>query len=158
MKNILSTAITAAMMLGVGYSAVQVANAGTRERECLALNVYHEARGEGILGQIAVAQVTMNRVHNDYWPDTVCEVVWQPGKFSWTEDGRSDRPTNHDAWLIAQSVADSVYWDYEEDPTDGAVFYHATRIDQPRWARHKSTHESIVIGSHVFYTWTGNWN
>lgn len=157
MKNFVSSVLTAACVFGLGAISISHANAQSREKECLALNVYHEARGEGILGQIAVAQVTLNRVHHDYWPNTVCEVVWQPNKFSWTNDGISDDPTNELEWEIAISVAESVYKGAEEDPTDGSVFYHATRINPPRWAQHESTSETIVIGNHVFYNWNGTW-
>ncbi|HIE75488.1 MAG TPA: cell wall hydrolase, partial [Gammaproteobacteria bacterium] len=51
---------------------------------CLALNIYHEARGESHDGQVAVAAVTLNRMQSASYPDTVCGVVWQPHQFSWT--------------------------------------------------------------------------
>jgi len=57
---------------------------------CGAQNIYHESRGESNLGQIAVAHVVRNRVESPKYPNTVCEVVWQPKQFSWTHDGRSD--------------------------------------------------------------------
>jgi len=51
---------------------------------CLALNVYFEARNQDTDGQILVAEVTMNRVADDRFPDEVCAVVWQNKAFSWT--------------------------------------------------------------------------
>ena len=57
-----------------------------KQHNCLALNIYHEARGERVEGQIAVAHVTMNRVNHEKWPSTICEVVYQPKQFSWTHD------------------------------------------------------------------------
>ena len=54
------------------------------QHKCLALNIYHEARSESMEGQIAVAQVTLNRVAHSEWPSTICEVVSEPKQFSWT--------------------------------------------------------------------------
>jgi spore germination cell wall hydrolase CwlJ-like protein len=76
-----------------------------RELGCLVANVYHEARGEDVLGQAAVAHVTLNRVRLPAYPDSVCGVVWQKGQFSWTEDGKSDHMTNPDAIGRAVDVA-----------------------------------------------------
>ena len=59
--------------------------------ECLVRNVYHESRNQSLLGQAAVAHVTLSRVKSPLYPDSVCGVVWQKGQFSWTEDGKSDR-------------------------------------------------------------------
>ena len=120
------------------------------ERECMALNIYHEARGEPILGQIAVAQVTLNRMELHHYPDTVCGVVWQRRQFSWTHDGHSDTPREIQAWekskLIAQIVMES--WDSGRDITQGADHYHADSVN-PGWAdRNRVT---TRIGVHTFY-------
>lgn len=125
---------------------------------CLALNIYHEARGESVLGQIAVAQVVMNRVDNSYWPDTVCDVVYQPHQFSWTQDHLSDETPDDEAWGRALSIANTVYNQEEDDPSNGAVFYHATYINTPSFGRHHSTTVSAEIGIHIFYVWDGSWN
>jgi spore germination cell wall hydrolase CwlJ-like protein len=118
------------------------------------LNIYHEARGESIEGQIAVAQVTVNRASHDYFPDTVCEVVWDEDQFSWTNDGRSDRVRDLEAYRIAVNIAEWVLLGKEDDPTNGSLFYHADRVS-PFWAR-KVDFET-KIGDHVFYTWSGRW-
>lgn len=127
-----------------------------RQIECLADNIYHEARGESIIGQIAVAQVTLNRVEHSYFPDTVCDVVWQPHQFSWTGDGRSDETHDRARYEVAVNIAETVYVEVEDDPTDGALFYHATYISPPSWTRQME--EVTNIGVHVFYHWDGNWN
>ena len=80
---------------------------------CLAMNIYHEARGESIEGQIAVAVVTMNRVKESKWPNTPCEVVWQNKQFSWTKDGKSDRMPDRDARRQAFEIATGIYIAYE---------------------------------------------
>lgn len=121
---------------------------------CLALNVYHEARGEGIEGQFAVADVTLNRVESPKFPDTVCEVVKQGGQkrlnrcqFSWYCDGKSDEPRNTQAWLRAKQVAQVALQGLKGN-TKGATFYHAKTV-RPYWA--KSFKRTAVIGSHIFY-------
>ena len=117
---------------------------------CLALNVYFEARSEPIIAQFAVAQVTMNRVKSDLYPDNVCDVVWDTRQFSWTHDGKSDKPKEKDAWERAQWVAkvtmqskrriDVVTWD--------TVHYHADYV-KPYWIT--SCVRITQIGRHIFY-------
>lgn len=125
------------------------------EINCLALNIYHESRSEKLRGMIAVAQVTMNRVEHEYFPETVCDVVFEPSQFSWTNDGHSDKPTEKDAWLTALDVADLVYYDHVDDPTQGSLFYHTT-WSKPVW-RHRVDYFK-TIGTHKFYLWDGDWN
>lgn len=75
--------------------------------ECLSLSMYHEARSkeEGKTGMLLTGLVILNRVrHNDY-PDDVCSVVYAPRSFSWTKDGKSDRPKEIGSYRIAQSLA-----------------------------------------------------
>ena len=90
---------------------------------CLALNVYHEAKNQSMIGQIAVAQVVMNRVYDERYPNTICEVVeqgptysWKPDfpvrnrcQFSWYCDGKSDTPRDLDAWEKAIAAVDKTY-------------------------------------------------
>lgn len=113
---------------------------------CLAVNVYHEARGEPRLGQVAVAEVTMNRVAAPQFPDSVCGVVHQQAAFSWTLNDAST-PGGR-AWKRALEVAVSVY-DGEHSPVvPGSLHYHARGVE-PAWAR---TSEPIKrIGRHIFY-------
>ncbi len=75
---------------------------------CLAMNVYWESRDQSIAGQVAVAQVTMNRVESPNFPNDVCSVVHQHKQFSWYWDGKSDVPREEDAWMRAQMVAKGV--------------------------------------------------
>lgn len=124
------------------------------ELHCLALNIYHEARSEPELGQIAVAQVTLNRVQSPHFPDSICAVVKQgtnrPGRcqFSWWCDGRPDRPTEPEAWQQALAIGRRVLEDRVMDPTQGALYYHATSV-RPEWSnRFKRT---ARIGRHLFY-------
>jgi spore germination cell wall hydrolase CwlJ-like protein len=121
---------------------------------CLALNIYHEARSESEVGQLAVAAVTLNRLHSEDFPDSICDVVKQGGEqrhrcqFSWWCDGKSDRPTETAAWKRARRVARWSLLGLTDDPTDGALYYHA-RYVKPGWAR--GFDRTARIGSHVFY-------
>ena len=129
-----------------------------KELKCLALNIYHEARSEPPVGRYAVAWVTLNRVEHEKFPDTICKVVYQSGQFSWTEDGKSDKAYEKEAYSEARRIAENVYYQFnkigKEDPTGGATFYHAVYV-KPKW-RH-SMSSSLKIGKHIFYTWDGTW-
>ena len=140
----------------LGYSTL----ADRVERQqltCLALNVYFEARGEPRAGQLAVAEVTMNRVASPHYPNTICEVVfqknWDPlrkryvGAFSWTEFETNPNPHGL-AWWRAWRVAKDVYYHHYTPILHGALNYHATYI-RPSWARGR--HPVAHIGQHLFY-------
>ena len=138
--------------------AKSVQERGTnRDLTCLAMNVYHEARGEPRAGQVAVARVTLNRVASTRYPDTVCEVVFQKkwdrirrryvSAFSWTElDVRAK--LDKKIWQQAWQVADEVYHNDATDELTGVLFYHADYI-RPSWARKKA--RVARIGQHIFY-------
>lgn len=133
------------------------------EHYCLALNIYHEARGSNLADQAAVANVVMNRTKDRRYPDTICGVVHQGKKdkkgnmiknqcqFSWYCDGKDDTPHNTDAWVQAQMIA----WDMIENGkfrglTEGATHYHANYVT-PSWAKDLTLIGRI--GEHVFYRW-----
>jgi spore germination cell wall hydrolase CwlJ-like protein len=119
-----------------------------REIQCLAENVYHEARGEPVRGQLAVALVTRNRVGEPNRPNTICGVVWQRSQFSWTNDGRSDRITDQETF---EAIYDRMYDFYVNNPVDftgGANYYHANYV-RPRWSR--VFRQTAEIGAHIFY-------
>jgi N-acetylmuramoyl-L-alanine amidase len=130
---------------------------------CLAQNIYYEARGSSRADQIAVADVVINRVQDERYPNTVCEVVRQGRQhadgrmkrnqcqFSWYCDGKSDWPTDMDAWVIAQQIAYNMYvHDDYRGLTEGATHYHADYVN-PSWARTLTL--TGTIGVHKFYRW-----
>jgi spore germination cell wall hydrolase CwlJ-like protein len=119
---------------------------------CMVQNVYHEARGEDVLGQAAVAHVTLNRVRAPAYPDTVCGVVWQKGQFSWTEDGRSDRMMDMDAIGHAVDITLAVARGRIEDPTGGALHYYAHDKVKPQWVRNGWR---VIVGEHTFVRLAG---
>lgn len=127
------------------------------ELNCLAMNIYHEARGEPLEGQFAVAYVTMNRVVSSRYPSSVCSVVWQHKQFSWTHDGKSDRPREPEAWQHSMTLAKHIYNNYHKlmdlsqgasDLSQGALFYYAYEQVNPYWAKEKKT--TAKIGAHIF--------
>jgi N-acetylmuramoyl-L-alanine amidase len=125
--------------------------------ECLAENVYFEARGEPLDGQYAVAEVTLNRTRAQHFPHSICAVVhetrWDPSRqryvadFSWTELGALT-PQDTQAWKNAMTVATAVYDDLRSPLVPGALFYHATSV-RPVWARGRKA--VATIGNHIFY-------
>ena len=132
---------------------------------CLALNTYHEAKNQSMVGQVATAQVVMNRVADSRYPNTVCEVVKQGPKykgsdvpvrhkcqFSWFCDGKSDEPKRDSKeWFKAQDYARIVLSGrIVLDVTEGATHYHATYV-RPAWAKTKT--RTTRIESHIFYRW-----
>jgi spore germination cell wall hydrolase CwlJ-like protein len=117
------------------------------ELDCLARNVYYESRGEPMVGQYAVAEVTMNRVASAMFPDSVCLVVNARGAFSWTSGEGLEEPYGFE-WWRAQAVARSVYGNHASPYVGDALFYHATYVS-PRWARTRD--QVALIGHHLFY-------
>lgn len=154
--------IAALVALTALYGGVPAAAQESNVREeinCLALNIYFEARSEPISGKVAVGHVVMNRVADARYPDKVCEVVKQGGEkprnkcqFSWFCDGRSDHPANVKAWKESLALARVIYWGYSQDPTDGALWYHADYV-RPHWRR--ALERGPKIGRHVFYASMG---
>jgi spore germination cell wall hydrolase CwlJ-like protein len=126
------------------------------ELTCLAQNIYFEARSEPLAGKLAVAHVVMNRVASQYFPDSVCGVV-QDGtdevlhkcQFSWYCDGKADEVEDRFAWDEATELASKVYWGRAEDPSGGALWYHADYV-KPVWR--KAFAEGPTIGRHIFYS------
>lgn len=140
-----STGLLVLALTLIGFTA----NANTyseKQLNCLAQNVYHEARGEPISGQLAVAFVTLNRTEDDRFPDSICGVVFQRGQFSWTK--HNPRIREQGAWQTARSIAESASYLHEEgkDNTDGAVYFDGGGKKQ---GYHKR--RTIRIGNHSFY-------
>ena len=126
---------------------------------CLAKNIYFEARNESVKGQIAVALVTINRVKSKRFPNSICKVVHQAtrrnGKlvlhkchFSWYCDGRSDTPKDKMSWEISLLIARAMLKNPISDFLHGATHYHRVDVN-PYWTRRML--KFSTIGDHVFY-------
>lgn len=122
--------------------------AKTQDIECLAKNIYHEARGEGLHGQIAVALVTLNRVASGKFQSTICKTVYANKQFSWTNSG-TKRVKDAKAWQDAIAVARAVLTQSIYLPDFKALYFH-TRQVRPAWAKTKRV--VAVINNHIFYS------
>jgi N-acetylmuramoyl-L-alanine amidase len=147
-------AISIAMYGALGSSST-IADRTAADLTCLALTVYHEARGEIEAGKIAVAHVVMNRARDERFPRAICEVVYQNAaakshacEFSWTCDAVSDQPMNTASWHDSVRIAQAVYWGQTTDPSNGAMWYHADYVI-PAWAATLGAPQQL--GRHLFY-------
>jgi spore germination cell wall hydrolase CwlJ-like protein len=125
-----------------------------RQHACLSQAIYYEARGETQRGQIAVAEVIMNRVRSGYYPSSVCGVVYQGShrstgcQFTFTCDGSLNHRPRGRAWDRAQRVATAVMLGYTRPITQGATHYHTHAVN-PVW--NSGLVQTTSIESHVFY-------
>jgi len=152
---IVAGAAILALLVGPMASLATSAHADDgQEIDCLALTIYHEARGESERGKLAVGHVVMNRTRSVLFPANVCNVVRQGGQrhyrcqFSWWCDGRSDRPKDQAALRESLWLAEEIYYGCTSDPTSGALWYHSTAV-KPSWS--KSFGPGKRIDRHVFY-------
>lgn len=136
--------------------------ATSKEQKCLAEAIYFEARGEIEEGQVAVAQVVLNRVKNPSYPNSICGVVYQNKhkrnrcQFSFACDGIKDRIASPKAWTTAKRITREVLDGKRYlKMVDASTHYHADYVN-PRWA--KAMAKRGKIGLHIFYkTYAGGW-
>ena len=152
------------------YDEIISSNIEDPEVECIAKNMWFEARNEGTAGVYAVTNVVFNRMDSEKYPQTACDVIEQAkystwwlkekGKlvpiknmcqFSWYCDGKSDEVSRKEG-LYADLVNLANYMLVNKstilDITDGATFYHADYV-KPKWRLSK--HRTVIIGRHIFY-------
>ena len=130
------------------------------EEYCLAETIYFEARNQELLGQIAVGLVALNRVKSSRFPDTLCDVTRQAKRdssgriikykcqFSYYCDGLKEHVAEEEAWSTAQIVAHVVMEQSHKDFTDGALYYHTTKVN-PYWS--SAYQPTLELGDHIFY-------
>jgi hypothetical protein len=119
------------------------------ELKCLAQAVYFEARGEPLDGQLAVAEVVINRAVSGLYPADYCEVVTQPAQFSFVRHGRIPQADEGSAaWRRAIAVAQIAQQDLWESKANDALYFHATYV-HPTWSRQKI--QLAQIDTHIFY-------
>lgn len=135
-----------------------------RDVECLALNSYYESRNQSLAGQIAVAQVVLNRVKSPRYPNTICEVIqqgptyinWKGNElpvrdqchFSWWCDGKSDIPEDIVTYQKVLDTVTELLYTSTVDITEGSTHYHADYVE-PDWS--KVFEKTVVIDDHIFY-------
>ena len=172
--RIFASIVVAATILFCGYNMTQsfynqplrikyvsLTKEKQKEIDCLAENIYFEAAREPRKGQIAVAFVTLNRVNSGRFPDTICGVVKQRDsstcQFSWYCEAKSHfisqnkllTKTSNSLYNEIHELATYFYVNHDllEDPSNGALFYHADYVN-PGWPNMIRT---AVVGRHIFY-------
>lgn len=144
-----------------GFSSGPVVEVSEKELWCLATAIYFEARGESYRGQVAVAQVVLNRVKDHRYPETICGVVFQNQnrrnscQFSFACDGIPETINDRQSWAQAEDIANRFTAGelYLTEVAD-ATHYHATYV-RPAWAPRMS--KVTQIGLHVFYKFKRGW-
>lgn len=137
-----------------GWLAAQPATPGGDEWRCLAEALYFEARGEAVGGQVAVAEVILNRRDSSHYPASTCAVVTQGRgelfscQFSYTCDGRPEIITDQAAFARAGKIAGAMLAGAPRTLTAGATHFHTTAVTPP-WSR--VFDQTTRIGNHVFY-------
>ncbi len=138
-------------------SAVQLAMVKfAGEQRCLAEVMYYEARGEGVEGEEAIAEVVFHRMHRRGYPTSICGVVYQgmadaPAcQFSFVCNGDMRRPKAAAAWARAKLLAAKILSGYTtlSNITGGATSFHAVDVE-PDWS--SSLQRTVQIGNHIFY-------
>ena len=125
-----------------------------KEIVCLAEAIYFEARGEEIIGQIAVAEVILNRVNSSEFPNKICKVISEGEKnlnacqFSYNCDGMLETIVEKKIYKRILKISSVLYKGFASVLTDGAVFYHSNEV-RPSWAN--KLKKTAKIGRHHFY-------
>lgn len=136
------------------FSTLAEARVDAAERTCLAQAIYYEARSEPRIGQVAVADVVLNRVASRLYPDTICDVVFQGSErrtgcqFSFTCDGSMDIRLNKRKWVASEDLAGAILAGLRAPVSRNATHYHADYVS-PYWAPKMSP--TATIGTHKFY-------
>jgi N-acetylmuramoyl-L-alanine amidase len=117
------------------------------QAECLASAVYHESKGEPLAGQLAVAEVIINRSRSGRFAPTLCGVITQRSQFSFVRGGRiPPPPRTAAAWRTAVAIAHIALDDAADSPVSTALFFHA-RYVSPGWRLQRLA----SVGNHIFY-------
>ena len=117
---------------------------------CLALAIYHEARGEPLHGQLMVAKVIVNRMESDRWPSDMCTVIKQHRQFSFVRKGKAPKPRDKVAWAMSQALAAEILKDPSILPYTTADHFHTIDV-HPVWRRR--LYRIVRIGRHIFYSY-----
>ena len=121
----------------------------SEQMRCLAGAIYFEARGEPLSGQLAVAQVVINRADSSRFPSSYCGVVYQRAQFSFVRGGAMPRiNTGSKAWKRAKAIARIAHEGMWESEAEDALYFHAKYVS-PSWSRKKTAR--ATINQHIFY-------
>ncbi|HEX4695345.1 cell wall hydrolase [Sphingomonas sp.] len=126
--------------------AAQVMDDADSELSCLAGAVYFESKGEPLSGQLAVADVIINRTTSGRFPSSICSVVKQPGQFSFVHGGRIPEVGSNAQYRTAVAIAKIAMANGWDDPAPKALYFHARRVS-PNWGKARVA----AIGNHIFF-------
>ena len=150
----LSSSEALADFLDFDFTTLAAAKLDSEERTCLAQAIYYEARSEPRVGQLAVADVILNRVSSRLYPNSICGVVFQGSErrtgcqFSFTCDGSMQARLNSRKWKSAEQLAGAILAGIHAPVSRNATHYHATYVT-PYWSAKLTP--TATIGSHKFY-------
>ena len=136
------------------FTELTIAKLDAEERKCMAEAIYYEARSEPRVGQLAVADVVLNRVASRVYPNSICEVVYQGSErrtgcqFSFTCDGSMQARLNQRKWKESEELAGAILAGLRVPISRNATHYHADYV-WPHWADNLSP--TATIGTHKFY-------
>lgn len=136
------------------FTQLVVAQMDAEERRCLAQAIYYEARSESRVGQLAVADVVLNRVASPVYPNSICGVVFQGSErttgcqFSFTCDGSMTLRINKRKWADAEELSGAILAGLRVPVSRNATHYHADYVSPP-WS--KTLTPTATIGTHKFY-------
>ena len=146
---VLSVTLPATLQAETNPKQSQVQKLSKSQIECLSINAYMEARGQGVKGMQAVTWVVLNRTKHPSYPSSPCAVIYAPFQFEWTRNGNKPiQVKEKDAYMQAERVVEGVLSGKLKDNTNSSTHFHSTRI-KPVWANHLSY--TTTIGSHCFY-------
>ncbi|MEO0399384.1 MAG: cell wall hydrolase [Pseudomonadota bacterium] len=154
LSDVMSGDDTISDLLALDTGMVPATKAKAAESKCLAQAIYYEARSESRIGQLAVADVVLNRVASRAYPSTICGVVFQGShrrtgcQFSFTCDGSMDARLNTRLWRQSELLAAAVLSGMRLPVSREATHYHANYVS-PKWAAKMTP--TAVIGKHKFY-------
>lgn len=137
--------LTGMLISQVCMAQSEIPSETAMQKHCLALNIYHEARGEvteySYENWLVVAMITRNRIDNPYYPNKWCKVIYQPSQYEWTSDGKPDEPDLDNAverrtWEEINQFVEGFLANhrYIKDPTEGSIDYAGCHVDN-YWTR-----------------------
>jgi len=136
--------------VGIAFTMSDPRIVPPKEMQCLAKNIYHEARGEGIADMMGVAQITLNRADIQYrGKKTLCGVVNDPKQFSWTiTPTNRTKKLNKASWQQSMYVAQLVLMGVRIQGLEDSLYFHSNKITPPKWSKSLSVNKRI--GRHIY--------
>ena len=145
--TVASSPVATYASLAAAVAAQDMPDDADSELSCLATAVYFESKGEPLSGQLAVANVIINRTTSGRFPGSICSVVKQPGQFSFVRGGRLPAVAPNAQYRTAMAIAEIAMADGWEDPAPNALYFHARSVS-PGWSGKARV---ATIGNHVFF-------